>query len=139
MDDFNNNLFDNLLIGPMLSLHLHPVNMSIPTHFHSTSSSLIDLVFVNHEERVLLHDQISLSCFSNHDLIFLNYNMPITSVVGRYITYRDFKNIDYVSLNTELDNIHCGQVFTLGNANDQLLLIQENVRRLYDNRGFLRK
>ena len=36
--DFNNSLlFVNPLIRPMLSLHLHPVNVSIPTHFHSTS------------------------------------------------------------------------------------------------------
>ena len=58
----------------MLSLHLNPVNVSLPAHFHSTSSSLIGLVFLNDTIKVLLYDQISASCFSNHDL-FLTYNL----------------------------------------------------------------
>ena len=58
--------------------------------------------------------------------------MPITSAVARYITYPNIRNIDYVSLNTELDNIYWEQAFTLANANDQLSFIQENMRWLYD-------
>ena len=116
----------------MLSLHLHPVNVSTSTHFHSVSSRLIDLEFVNHEERVLLCDQISASVFFNHGLLFLNYNMPFTSAFDRYITYRDFGNIDYVSLNTELNDIYWDHVFTLGNANDHLSFIQESVHWIYD-------
>ena len=77
-------------------------NVSTPTNFHSTSSSLIDLVFVNHGYCYIT--KFSASGFSNHDLFFLNYIMPITSAVGRYIGYRDFRNTDYVSLNTELDD-----------------------------------
>ena len=37
--------------------------------------------------------------------------------------------MDYVSLNTELDNIYWDQVFTLANANDQLAFIKEIVCR----------
>ena len=47
---------------------------------------------------VLLYDQISAFGFSNHDIPFLNYNMPITSAVDKY-----------VGLNTELDIIYWGQ------------------------------
>ena len=64
--DFNNNiLLKNALIATMLSLHLNPVNMSLPPHFHSTSSGLIDLVFVNKVTKVLLYDQISLLFFQS--------------------------------------------------------------------------
>ena len=38
--------------------------------------------------RVLLCDQISDSCFSNHDI--LNYNMSVTCIEHKYITYSDF-------------------------------------------------
>ena len=61
----------NALTVSMLPLHLDPVNASLPTHFHSTSSSLTDLVFVNKVTKILLYDLISGSCFSNHDLLFL--------------------------------------------------------------------
>ena len=68
-DDFNNNLLiDN-------AIHLNPVNVSLPTHFHSTSNDLTDLVFVNDMTKVLLYDQISASCFFNHNLLFLTYNL----------------------------------------------------------------
>ena len=97
--DFNNSLLiDNPLIGPMFSLHLSPVNLSILTHIPPTSSSLIDRVFANHIERIQLYDQILASCFSNHDLLFLNYNIPVICAVVRYITYRDLRNINYTTL-----------------------------------------
>lgn len=87
--DFNNNLLvDSALTVSMSALHLNPVNVSLPTHFHSTSSSLIDLVFVNNVTKVLLYDQISASCFSNHDLLFLTYDLFV-SLNNRRITYRD--------------------------------------------------
>lgn len=63
----------------------------------------------------------------------MNYNTFVTGAVDGYnSTYRDFGNIDYVNLNFEVSNIHWDQVFTLGNSNDQLSFIQENLRRLYD-------
>ena len=116
----------------MLSLHLNPVNVSLPTHFHSTSSSLIYLVFVNDMTKVLLYDKISTSCFSNHHLLFLTYNLS-TSSEDRYITYRDFKSIDFTVLSSSVDNICWNRIYSLDNVNDQVALIQENVRLLYDS------
>ena len=115
--DFNNNLLlDNALTDSMFSLHLNPVNVSSPTHFHSTASSLIDFVFVNGMTKVLLYDKISVSCFSNHDLS-LTYNLS-TSPEDRHITYRDFKSIDFTVLNISVDNICWDRIYSLDNVND---------------------
>lgn len=81
------------------SLHVSPVKVSLPTHFHPTSSSLTDLVFVNNGT---VYDQISASCFSNHDLLFLSYDVFV-SPDNRRITYRDFQNIDFTVLNSNVD------------------------------------
>ena len=79
----------------------------------------------------MLHDQISASGVSSHDFLLLNYKISVTCATDKYFTYRDFKNRDYVTLNIELDNIWWDQVYTLGNANDQLSFVQENERQLY--------
>ena len=131
-DLYNNNnlLLDNALTGSMLSLYINPVNVSAPTHFHSNSSSLIDLVFVNNMSKVLLYDQISLSCFSNPDLLFLTYNLS-TSPEDRHINYRDFKSIDFTTLNSSVDNICWDRIYSADNVNG---LIQGNIR-LEDGRG----
>ena len=84
------------------------------------------------QQRALLYDQISASGFSTHDLHFLNYNSSVTCAAGRCRTFRDFKNIDYVTLNVELDNICWDQVYTLGYANDRLAYIQEKMCQPYD-------
>ena len=94
-------------------------------HLNSTSSSLIDLLFVNNMTKVLLYDHISVSCFSNHNLLFLTYN-PSTNPKDRNITYRDFKSIDFTTLNSSVDNICWDRIYSLDNVNDQVTLIQEN-------------
>ena len=111
----------------MLSLHLNPVNVSSPTHFNSTSSSLIDLVFVNNMSEVQLYDKISVSCFSNH-LLFLIHDLSTNPE-----DYRDFKSIDFTTLNSSVDNICWNRTYSLDNVNDKVALIHENVRLLYDS------
>ena len=119
-----------IIIGLRI-FHLDPVNVSLSTHFHSTYSNLIDFVFVNNVTRVLLYDQISVYCFFNHDLLFFTYN-PSVNPDDNPITFRDFKNIDFTVLNGNIDNICWVHVYLLDNINDQLALIHENVRLIYD-------
>ena len=64
MGDFNANiLLDRGLAEDMNTIGLHLINNSIPTHYTSSTSTLIDLSFVDNSNRILLFD---LSC-----LIFL--------------------------------------------------------------------
>lgn len=130
--DFNNNLLiNNPLQVLMASLDLNAVNTETPTHFHSSSNSLIDLVFVNHISKVLLYEQLSASVFSNHDVIFLTYDSNVQSDIT-HVTYRDLRNIDYSLLNLHADNICWSQIYNLVDVNDQLFFIQENVKKLFD-------
>ena len=127
----------NALTVSMLPLHLDPVNASLPTHFHSTSSSLTDLVFVNKVTKILLYDLISGSCFSNHDLLFLTYDLSVNPDDKR-ITFGDFKNIDFTILNSTIDNICWDRIYLLDNVNDQLALILENIRLFLLDQNLLR-
>ena len=107
------------------------MNVSVTTHHHSTSSSLIDLVFVNDMTKVMLYKPISASCSSKHNLLSLTYNLSVTPYNKR-ITYRDFRDIDFAILNSSNNNTYWDRIYSLDNVNDQLAPIQENVCLLYD-------
>lgn len=130
--DFNNNLLtENPLIGPMKTLDLHPVNTLNPTHFHDTSSSLIDLVFVNHRSRVLLYDQLSAPAFSRHDLLFMTYDLSVRDE-DTVISYRNLRDIDFGILSLNFNNIDWDRIYTLVSVDEQVSFIQENLRLLFD-------
>ena len=50
-----------------------------------------------------------------------------------HITYRDFKSIDFTTLNSSADNICWDRIYSLDNVNEQVALIQKNLRLLYDS------
>ncbi|XP_075159620.1 uncharacterized protein LOC142232810 [Haematobia irritans] len=76
--DFNSNILVNsTLTDNTLAIGLYTPNNTNPTHFSSSSNTLLDLFFVNNLSDVLLYDQISAPCFSKHDLIFLSYNLEL--------------------------------------------------------------
>ncbi|XP_075150647.1 uncharacterized protein LOC142224746 [Haematobia irritans] len=109
--DFNSNvLLEKNLVDAMETLNLNLVNSCNPTHFSTTVNTLLDLVFVNNNERVLHYDQLSGSGFSKHDIIFLSYDCSITSQINTY-TYRDFKRInisalEFVSYDINVDELN---------------------------------
>lgn len=130
--DFNSNILINTNITEsMMALGLFPVNTQIPTHFTSTSSSLIDLFFVSTEARQIFYDQISASCFSKHDLIYMvcDYSLHTTP---EKITYRDFKNIDYDLLLEEFFKVDWNITYHLMSIDEQLAFLERNINTLFD-------
>lgn len=130
--DFNSNLLvDSSLKDSMESLGLTPVNIITPTHFTKSNSTLLDLIFVGDRSKVLLYDQLSASCFSKHDLVFVAYNFALDLKDQSY-TYRDFKNINYDLLYEHFLETDWETVYHLTSANDQLIFLEGNIVKLYD-------
>ena len=79
--DFNCDILsDRSLVDKMRVLGMHSVNTSVPTHYTSTSCTLLDVYFVVDKTKVLLYDQLDVPQFSKHDLIFLSYDFKLTKV-----------------------------------------------------------
>ena len=96
--DFNCNcLSDKSLVTLMGCCGLDPVNLTTPTHFTTSSSTLLDMFFVTNRLKVQLYDQIAVPQFSKHDLIFLSYDAKFDRTNTSF-TYRNFKNINIVNL-----------------------------------------
>jgi len=117
--DLNSNLLiDNTLIDNFSSIGLFSVNRTIPTHFSRSTSTLIDLFLVSDLSKVLLYDQLSVPCFSRHDLIFMTYDLDICRK-RKYFEFYDLKNIDYTLLHIELIKIDwCSLVWVIKNHHD---------------------
>ncbi|XP_075159066.1 uncharacterized protein LOC142232218 [Haematobia irritans] len=133
--DFNSNiLVDSSLLDKMLTLSLVTTNNVYPTHFSSSgSSTLLDLFLVNNPCEILHYDQISASCFSKHDLIFLDYNFPKHEKVGTYnYTYRDYRSIDYTDLQDRINSVSWDNIYTFSTVDQQLEFLQGNIVRIYD-------
>ena len=92
--DFNSNiLLEASLTNYMLSMH-----------HNSTSTTLIDLIFVMNYLKTLLYDQVSAPCFTRHDLLFLTYDFK-SQLSEQIYSFRDFKNMDSNLLHERLSQI----------------------------------
>lgn len=130
--DFNNNVFnENLFTSEMLSFGLKIVNNTEPTHFTTTSNSLIDLFFVSCKHKILLYDQLSAPMFSKHDLCFLTFDFQTCPSVCSF-TYRDFKNIDYLNLHLDLMSIEWDTLYSMVDIDEQIHYLQHHINFLYN-------
>lgn len=132
--DFNANILeDTYLQEDMSSIGLNLVNNNTPTHFTSTSSTLLDLCFVSKNSHLLLFDQLSASMFSRHDLIYISYDFKfLNNTQSQNFEYRDFKNIDYMSLGAELSLIDWNYIFRTSAVDEQLNFLNQNLQYLYE-------
>lgn len=132
LGDFNSNLLtETSLVDQMASLGLTPTNTINPTHFSSTTNTLLDIIFVSNPSNVLLYDQISAPCFSKHDLIYATYDFNIQTK-NECFTYRDFKNVDSDQLYENFVQIDWNQVYQIVSVDEKLNFLQNNLKCLYD-------
>ncbi|XP_075151092.1 uncharacterized protein LOC142225202 [Haematobia irritans] len=132
LGDLNSNLLQsNTLTQNLQTFDFHPVNTETPTHFTSTSATLLDVIFVNQKSKILLYDQLCAPGFSKHDLLFITYDIAIENTES-YVTFRDFKNLDYRLLNQYIESVHWTRIYDFVDVNKQLTFIQENLNAIYD-------
>lgn len=130
--DFDSNLLqETALSDEMLQIGLVPINCVVPTHFTNTCSTLLDIFFVNFDTNELKYDQLTAPCFSHHDLIYTSYNFPLHHKI-EYISYRDFKNIDYDLLESFFFFIDWNSMFYYQSIDDKLNFLQQNILFLYN-------
>ncbi|XP_075158199.1 uncharacterized protein LOC142231474 [Haematobia irritans] len=115
----------------MKSMNLLPVNVHIPTHHITTSSSLLDLIFVNKKDKILNYDQLNGSGFSRHDILFLKYNVASPNTVEK-ISYRAFNKINYHSLETDIIQTNWDEIYYHITVDDKLKCLTNNIQKLYD-------
>lgn len=130
--DFNANiLVTSDLVDSLMSIGLHVVNTENPTHFTTTSSTLLDIFIVSDSCKSLIFDQLSAPCFSKHDLIFMSYDFHLSNDKTP-ISYRDFRHINFDLLDQQFNNIQWNHIYFMPNADEQLHFLNNNIRQLYE-------
>lgn len=119
------------LVDSFRSLNLRPVNFSTPTHFTKETATLLDVFFVGNTGKAVFYNQLSASGFSKHDLIYLTYDIPIGSEQNEII-FRDFKNINYESLQIDIANVQWEQIHLMSSVEQQVVFLQQNIKTLFD-------
>lgn len=138
MGDLNCNM---LLLNPESSyikeklelINLTLVN-SLATHFQPSTNSQtqLDLAFTAEPKKVVYQNQIAVPGLSYHDMIYLSYNVqPIKSKKKEYL-HRDFKNVNYTDMFTELGNIDWTWFYNASTLNEKSAFFNYIVNSFYD-------
>ncbi|KAI8120490.1 hypothetical protein CVS40_8304 [Lucilia cuprina] len=123
--DFNSNIFvERNFLDVMKSLGLRSPNLNMPTH--------LDMFFVNRLSKILMYDQLSASCFSKHDLIFMTYNFQLHIVPDKHVTFRNCKNIHFNLLEYEFQQIYWDHLFYMHSEDEQIMFLESNINNQYD-------
>lgn len=130
--DLNSNILkESHLVESFTSIGLYNVNSVNPTHFTSSSNTLLDIFLVANISKVLLYEQLSAPCFSKHDLIMLSYDAKC-HVETESRSFYDLRNIDMELLELEFSKIDWDVVFTMPNCDDQLAFLNANLQHLFN-------
>jgi len=141
--DFNVNLLakDGLSISflnAVSALDLKIVNNVHPTRFQTGDTpSLLDIFLVSDLSFVKHYHQMSF--VSDHDLISCVFDFnPSPSVPPTTTFYRDFKNINYEALYSDLAEIDWRNCWHMSTVDEKLDFIETQLRELYDRHVPLR-
>lgn len=113
---------------------------SEPTHFtpNSNSMSCLDLHVVSDPRKITMYDQVAIPAISNHDLIILSYELPLTQVYTEG-WFRDYKAINQENLLRDLVAMPWENLYTLPNPDDQVQFFNMIIIELYNRHVPLKK
>lgn len=108
-----------------------------PTFFHQCGCSLLDLCLTDSPNKVIRHDQISLSGVSHHDMLFLS--LEIDSIRNNStIHYRDYVNFDALALQDAFYTINWAEYMSLNDPDSLLAFLALVALKLFVTMEFIR-
>lgn len=132
--DFNCNVLSRecseSFVNSINTLGLKIVNLTIPTHFTGSTSTLLDL-FLTSDSEDGFYSQASASAFSKHDLIFYTFIFACSKQQSKF-KYRDFKNINAELLEQDLRGIDWQPIYNETSTDRQVNYLQNTVLHLFD-------
>lgn len=103
--DFNINLLNlpsnvtSEFVDEMSSLDLAAIHNNRPTYNCPNSSAfLLDYFFASDINRVLFKNRFISSGFSEHDMIYISYEVSVLSDRSKSVCYRDYANVQFEGL-----------------------------------------
>jgi len=117
---FGSGSFETGIIEEMFSLCNHIVLPFGPTYHVNECHSALDLIASNMSDFLIEYGKVGAPCFSHHDLLHAVFKIQMPSPVSRFITYRDYKNLDHVKLFEDIENIDWHSVHDAESIDDKV-------------------
>lgn len=136
--DLNIDLLENErksmeLTDNLASVGLFVVNKYATRFGPNSKPSLLDVTCVVDMKNVNHFEQLSLPGVSDHDMLFLSYNIEFNATkTESFTTFRDFKRVDFVQLTTEAALLPWHDCFAITDINDKLQHFTMLINYLYD-------
>jgi len=102
------------------------------THHTDTSHTWLDLMAVSDPDRVAHHGQLSAPGISKHDVIFCVLRLVSPRNAPKFISYRDFKNIDFVKLTNDARDVDWLPVLQTDDVNTALQIFNQHIIDLFN-------
>ena len=103
-----------------------------PTRITDNSKTLIDLIFVNKPHNVIFSDCVDAPGVSDHHLTYLAYSLKKEKFKPFSVTKRDFKNIDWIKFNHDLEYMPWENVHTVNEVNNKVIILENLIHSLFD-------
>ena len=129
---FDSGSDENVLVNEALKMcNLVPVPFSDTFHTHYSSSNL-DVIASNIDDKLVAYEQTSAPAFSCHDLIYAVYDLRIPPCPKRVIAYRDFKNINVENLSADIDTVSWEKVLLSNDVDEKVNSFNDILTDLMD-------
>jgi hypothetical protein len=103
-----------------------------PTHHTADSATLLDLIIVSDKSDITKYGQLPVPAISRHDLIYCVVSVKVPKPKVKYITYRDFKNMDEIAFLTDINQVPWHNIFDLTSVDDMVNMFNTFVSNLYN-------
>ncbi|KAI5707306.1 hypothetical protein M8J75_016584 [Diaphorina citri] len=102
-------------------------------HLPSGYSSLLDLSMTSSSNKIKLHGSLSIPGFTNHDLLYVVYDLRCSKSRNLLITYRDYKHLNLEELLRTLSEVNWDvKIYQVQSVNDKVASFCEIISELYD-------
>ncbi|KAK9739356.1 hypothetical protein QE152_g9080 [Popillia japonica] len=101
-----------------------------PTRVTFESATLIDQIFTS--DLGLIGRSGIIACdLSDHDIIFSELHVTSAALKPKFISYRNYANIDVDQFNRDLSSIPLQLIYRLENVNDKVALLESSLMSLF--------
>lgn len=136
MGDFNINILSDSSISNTFRCMWESLSLSIvpsgATHFGNFEPTALDLFVANNLSKVLYRSQFSVPGISDHDFIFMSFDVGLRNNSPVSFTFKDFSQINLDDLLFSASNLPWDQVYRLNDVDHKLQMINQLLLHLFN-------
>lgn len=123
--------YDNIVAQTMQNYNFSQL-ISEPTRITKTSSTIIDIIYINKSDFVGHAGTINTDLISDHRAVFCELNLSVPKAIPKIITYRNFKYFNRHLFIHDLQLINWDTIYYLNDINTKISFLYNNILNLFD-------